>query len=73
MTNAPSTSLRSHTKDLTPARECPFPIGIEYYRAPAPPTRFWDEDFARIKAAGMSIVRSFSPWNWIEPSPGRRV
>ena len=70
MTSAPTTAPQSHTKDLTPSRDCPFPIGIEYYRAPAPPTRFWDEDFARIKAAGMSIVRSFSPWNWIEPSPG---
>ncbi len=48
----------------------PFPIGTEYYRAPMPPQKFWDEDFAAIRAAGMRIVRTFSFWNWMEPNPG---
>jgi len=50
--------------------ETPFPIGVEYYRAPTPRQEVWDEDFARIKAAGLRIVRSFSYWNWMEPRPG---
>ena len=50
--------------------EPPFPIGVEYYRAPTPKQEVWDEDFARIKAAGLRIVRSFSYWNWMEPRPG---
>ena len=50
--------------------ETPFPIGVEYYRAPIPRLGVWDEDFARIQDAGFRIVRSFSYWNWMEPRPG---
>ena len=50
--------------------ETPFPIGVEYYRAPVPKQSIWDEDFARIRAAGLRIVRSFTFWNWMEPEPG---
>ena len=50
--------------------ETPFPIGVEYYRAPTPKQDVWDEDFARIRQAGLHIVRSFTYWNWIEPQPG---
>ena len=49
---------------------CPFPVGTEYYRAPMPPQKFWDEDFRAIRAAGMRIIRTFSYWNWMEPKPG---
>ena len=60
-----------HVKDLSPDPESPFPVGVEYYRPPVPPTEFWDEDFRRIKEAGMQIVRSFYPWNWVETEPER--
>ena len=40
--------------------ETPFPIGVEYYRAPTPKQDVWDEDFARIRQAGLHIVRSFT-------------
>jgi beta-galactosidase len=50
--------------------ETPFPVGVEYYRGPIPKQEVWDEDFARIRAAGLQIVRSFSFWNWMEPAPG---
>ena len=50
--------------------DTPFPIGVEYYRAPIPKQSLWDEDFARIRASGMHVVRSFSFWNWMEPAPG---
>ena len=48
-----------------------FPVGVEYYRAPVPRADVWEADFARIRAAGLHIVRSFSFWNWMEPAPGR--
>lgn len=48
-----------------------FPVGVEYYRAPVPRADVWEADFARIRAAGLRIVRSFSFWNWMEPAPGR--
>ena len=60
----------SHQKELVADPDNPFPVGVEYYRPPVPPQEFWDEDFARIRAAGMTIVRTFPYWNWIEPSPG---
>ena len=51
--------------------ETPFPVGVEYYRGPTPKQECWDEDFARLQAAGFRIVRSHSYWNWMEPRPGR--
>ena len=48
----------------------PFPIGVEYYRPPTPKPEVWDADFARIRDAGLHIVRSFPYWQWFEPSPG---
>ena len=62
---------RSHDKDLSAAFDRPFPVGVEYYRPPAPPQEFWDEDLRRISAAGMSIVRIFYNWNWVETLPGQ--
>jgi beta-galactosidase GanA len=50
--------------------DTPFPIGVEYYRAPTPKQEVWDEDFARIRDAGLRVVRSFTYWNWMEPQPG---
>ncbi len=58
--------LRSHSKKFPLDPKYPFPVGVEYYRAPVPPTKFWDEDLARIRATGMGIIRTFTPWNWIE-------
>jgi len=48
----------------------PFPVGVEYYRAPVPKQELWDEDFARIRAAGMRVIRTFTYWNHLEPRPG---
>ena len=56
--------------DILTHPETPFPIGVEYYRAPAPRREYWDEDFARIRAAGLRVIRSASYWNWMEPKRG---
>jgi beta-galactosidase len=50
--------------------DTPFPVGVEYFRAPVPEPSVWDADFARIRAAGLRVVRSFTFWNWMEPEPG---
>ena len=73
MTQLPANwrQLRSHPKDLSHDLACPFPVGVEYYRPPVPPRDFWDEDFRRIRQAGMRIVRTFYPWNWGETEPKR--
>ena len=62
---------RSHPKDLSPDSSGRFPVGVEYYRPPVPPADVWDQDFQRIRAAGMQIVRTFYPWNWVETEPER--
>ena len=48
----------------------PFPVGVEYYRAPTPKLDCWEADFARLSEAGFRVVRSFTYWNWMEPRPG---
>jgi len=50
--------------------EASFLVGVEYYRAPTPKQECWDEDLARLRAAGFQVVRSHSYWNWMEPQPG---
>ena len=61
--------LRSRDKTLDRAFARPFPVGVEYYRPPVPPPQYWDEDFRRISAAGMSIVRTWYSWDWVETLP----
>ena len=48
----------------------PFPVGVEHYRGPTPKLAVWDEDYARLSAAGFRVVRSHSYWNHMEPRPG---
>ena len=61
--------LRSHPKDLSNIFAKPFPVGVEYYRPPTPTPDMWDRDFRRISAAGMSLVRAWYSWNWVETLP----
>ena len=68
-TNTTWMQLRSHEKDLSTIFNKPFPVGTEYYRPPSPPPELWDEDFRRISAIGMSIVRVWYSWNWVETLP----
>ena len=63
--------LRSHEKDLSGIFERPFPVGVAYYRPPSPQPEYWDEDFRRISAAGMSIIRAWYSWNWVETLPSQ--
>ncbi len=63
--------LRSRNKDCGAVFDKPFPVGTEYYRPPTPAPEFWDGDFRRISAAGMSIVRVWYSWNWVETLPNR--
>ena len=73
MTNTPSAvhqNLSSHPKLLSGIDGYPFPVGVEYYRAPVPERAYWAEDFKQLAQAGFRIVRAFHPWNWVEAAPG---
>ncbi len=61
--------LRSHEKDLSAIFDKPFPVGTAYYRPPAPTPDCWDDDLRRISDAGMSVVRVWYCWNWVETLP----
>ena len=61
--------LRSRDKDLSGIFDKPFPVGTEYYRPPAPTPDCWDEDLRRIRAAGMSLIRVWYCWTWVETLP----
>ncbi len=61
--------LHSRDKALNQAFARPFPVGVEYYRPPVPPPEYWAEDFRRISTAGMSIVRVWYSWDWVDTLP----
>jgi len=45
-------------------------LGTQYYRAPFPESRYWDDDFRRIKDSGLTAVQLWVVWAWVEPQPG---
>ena len=46
-------------------------LGTQYYRAPFPDPKYWGDDFARIKDAGLNTVQLWVLWGWVEAQPGR--
>ncbi|MCY3763507.1 MAG: beta-galactosidase [Gemmatimonadetes bacterium] len=68
---AENTWMQLRSRDYGAVFDKPFPVGTEYYRPPTPTREFWDGDFRRISAAGMSIVRVWYSWNWVETLPNR--
>ncbi len=45
-------------------------IGTQYYRAPFPDSKYWEDDFRRIADSGLNTVQLWVLWGWVEPSPG---
>jgi len=48
-------------------------LGTQYYRAPFPENRFWDDDLRRMKDAGLNTVQLWVLWAWVEARPGHFV
>lgn len=48
-------------------------LGVQYYRAPFPESRFWAEDIKKIKESGFNAVQFWMPWGWMEPEPEKYV
>lgn len=46
-------------------------LGVQYYRAPFPEERYWDDDLRLIKDAGLNTVQLWVLWAWVEAEPGR--
>lgn len=45
-------------------------LGTQYYRPPFPDQRYWRDDLAAMKEAGLDTVQLWACWGWIEPEPG---
>lgn len=48
-------------------------LGVQYYRAPFPESRFWEDDMRRMRDAGLNTVQLWLLWSWIEAKPGHYV
>jgi beta-galactosidase len=48
-------------------------LGTQYYRAPFPESRYWEEDMRRMRDAGLNTVQLWLLWSWIEAKPGEYV
>ena len=44
-------------------------LGTQYYRPPFPNAKYWDDDLARMKDAGLNTVQLWVKWGWVEPEP----
>ena len=45
-------------------------VGAQYYRAPFPEERYWDEDLRQMVDAGLNAVQLWVVWAWVEAKPG---
>jgi len=45
-------------------------LGTQYYRAPFPNEKHWDDDLRRMKDAGLNCVQLWVLWAWVESTPG---
>lgn len=48
-----------------------FTLGVQYYRAPFPERRHWEDDLRGMKDAGLDAVQLWVLWSWVESRPGR--
>jgi beta-galactosidase len=44
-------------------------LGVQYYRAPFPESKYWENDFKAIKEAGLDTVQLWVLWAWVESKP----
>ena len=46
-------------------------LGSQYYRAPFPESRYWEDDLKRMADSGLNTVQLWVVWGWVEPEPGQ--
>lgn len=47
-----------------------LPLGVQYYRPPAPPSDEWARDLAHARRLGFDHVYAWVMWPWVERRPG---
>jgi len=48
-------------------------LATQYYRPPFPEQKYWKDDLARMRDAGLNGVQLWACWGWIEPKPGEFI
>jgi beta-galactosidase len=46
-------------------------LGAQYYRPPNPPREDWRRDLTRMREAGLTTVKLWACWSWINSADGR--
>ena len=46
-------------------------IAAQYYRPPFPNQKYWADDFARMRDAGLHAAQLWCIWGWMESEPGK--
>ena len=44
-------------------------IGVQYFRPPNPPTKFWEKDIKNIRNLGFKVIRTWLYWSKVNPRP----
>ncbi len=45
-------------------------LGAQYYRPPFPNQKYWADDMAKMRDAGLNTIQHWVVWGWVEPKPG---
>ncbi len=45
-------------------------LGVQYYRAPFPVSKYWKDDLKKIKDSGFNCIQLWVIWAWVESKPG---
>lgn len=46
-------------------------LGVQYYRAPFPESKYWEADLRKIRESGLNTVQFWVLWGWVESRPDR--
>lgn len=45
-------------------------LGAQYYRAPFPEDKYWEDDIAKMRDSGLNTIQMWVIWAWVESRPG---
>lgn len=48
-------------------------LGVQYYRAPFPDSKYWEDDLRKMRDSGLNTVQLWISWGWVEATPDKFV
>ena len=46
-------------------------LGSQYYRAPFPNSKYWEDDLKKMRDSGLNTVQIWISWGWVEAAPDK--